>query len=44
VTDALRSFSIRSMIATKKMFASKDLLKAIITEQTSSFINARFIS
>ena len=43
VTDALRSFSIRSMIATKETPANKDLLEAIITEQTSNFINTRFI-
>ncbi|GEO12925.1 NADP-dependent glyceraldehyde-3-phosphate dehydrogenase [Microvirga aerophila] len=43
VTDALRSFSIRSMIATKETPANKDLLDAIITEQTSNFINTRFI-
>lgn len=43
VTDALRSFSIRSMIATKETPANKDLLDAIIAEQTSNFINTRFI-
>jgi aldehyde dehydrogenase (NAD+) len=43
VTDALRSFSIRSMIAAKETPANKDLLDAIITEQTSNFINTRFI-
>jgi aldehyde dehydrogenase (NAD+) len=43
VTDALRSFSIRSMIATRETPANKDLLDAIITEQTSNFINTRFI-
>jgi glyceraldehyde-3-phosphate dehydrogenase (NADP+) len=43
VTDALRSFSIRSMIATKETPTNKDLLEAIITEQTSNFINTRFI-
>lgn len=43
VTDALRSFSIRSMIATKETQPSKDLLEAIVTKQTSNFINTRFI-
>ncbi|KLK90103.1 aldehyde dehydrogenase [Microvirga vignae] len=43
VTDALRSFSIRSMIATKEAQPNKDLLEAIITKQTSNFINTRFI-
>ncbi|MBQ0822604.1 NADP-dependent glyceraldehyde-3-phosphate dehydrogenase [Microvirga sp. HBU67558] len=43
VTDALRSFSIRSMIATKETDANKNLLDAIVTEQTSNFINTRFI-
>jgi aldehyde dehydrogenase (NAD+) len=43
VTDALRSFSIRSMIATKDTQLNKNLLEAIITEQTSNFINTRFI-
>jgi aldehyde dehydrogenase (NAD+) len=43
VTDALRSFSIRSMIATKETQPNKDLLDAIITQQTSTFINTRFI-
>src|SRR3712207_8478305 len=43
VTDALRSFSIRSMIATKETPSNKDLLEAIISGQTSNFINTRFI-
>ena len=34
---------IRSMVATKETPANKDLLEAIITEQTSNFINTRFI-
>ena len=41
VTDALRSFSIRSMIATKTE-ANKQLFDAIVTEHTSNFINTRF--
>jgi aldehyde dehydrogenase (NAD+) len=43
VTDALRSFSIRSMIATKQTESNKQLLDAIVTEHTSNFINTRFI-
>jgi glyceraldehyde-3-phosphate dehydrogenase (NADP+) len=43
VTDALRSFSIRSMIATKQTEPNKQLLDAIVTEHKSNFINTRFI-
>ena len=43
VTDALRSFSIRSMIAAKQTDESKSLLDTIVTQQKSKFINTRFI-
>ena len=43
VTDALRSFSIRSMIATKQTEANEQLLDAIVQQHTSNFINTRFI-
>lgn len=43
VSDALRSFSIRSMIATKKNDANKRLLQTIVTEHQSNFINTDFI-
>jgi len=43
VTDALRSFSIRSMIATKQTDKNKQLLDTIVTEHKSNFINTRFI-
>ncbi|MBZ6075301.1 NADP-dependent glyceraldehyde-3-phosphate dehydrogenase [Microvirga puerhi] len=43
VTDALRSFSIRSMIATKQTESNKQLLDTIVTEHKSNFINTRFI-
>ena len=43
VTDALRSFSIRSMVAAKQTEASEDLLDAIVVEHKSKFINTRFI-
>ena len=43
VTDALRSFSIRSMIATKQTEASEQLLDTIVLGHKSKFINTRFI-
>ncbi len=43
VSDALRSFSIRSMVAAKQTEASEDLLDAIVVEHKSKFINTRFI-
>ena len=43
VTDALRAFSIRSMIATKQTETNKQLLDTIVTEHKSNFINTRFI-
>jgi aldehyde dehydrogenase (NAD+) len=43
VTDALRSFSIRSMIAAKQTAASEQLLDRIVQDHKSKFINTRFI-
>ena len=43
VTDALRSFSIRSMVATKQTDASTQLLDTIVREHASKFINTGFI-
>jgi glyceraldehyde-3-phosphate dehydrogenase (NADP+) len=43
VTDALRSFSIRSMIAAKQTDNSKKLLDSIINDHTSNFIHTGFI-
>jgi len=43
VTDALRSFSIRSMIAAKQTEPSKKLLNDIVRNHTSKFINTDFI-
>ncbi len=43
VTDALRSFSIRSMIATKDSAAGKALLGEILHERSSNFIHTGFI-
>ena len=42
VTDALRSFSIRSMVAAKQTEDSKRLLDAIVNDHTSNFISTRF--
>lgn len=43
VHDALRSFSIRSMVAAKKTEASKKLLDSIVLGNKSNFVNTRFI-
>lgn len=43
VTDALRAFSIRSMVATRQTEDSKQLLDAIVLGNKSNFINTRFI-
>jgi glyceraldehyde-3-phosphate dehydrogenase (NADP+) len=43
VTDALRSFSIRSMVATKETAANKQMLEEIIDRRASNFINTSFI-
>lgn len=43
VSDALRSFSIRSMIAAKQTEASKQLLDDIVRDHKSNFINTGFI-
>lgn len=43
VADALRAFSIRSMVATKESAQSKDLLNAIVRDHKSTFINTDFI-
>jgi aldehyde dehydrogenase (NAD+) len=42
VTDALRSFSIRSMIAAKQTDASKKLLSDIVQHRKSKFISTDF--
>ncbi len=42
-TDALRSFSIRSMIAAKQTDNSKHLLEVIAAEHKSKFISTRYI-
>jgi len=43
VSDALRAFSIRSMVAAKQTPANEDLLDAIVVEHKSKFVNTRFI-
>lgn len=43
VADALRAFSIRSMVALKETEKSKQLLNAIVRDHSSNFINTGFI-
>ncbi len=43
VSDALRAFSIRSMVATRHNEANKDLLNAIVHDHRSKFLNTGFI-
>jgi hypothetical protein len=43
VSDALRSFSIRSMVAAKQTKASEDLLDDIAVNQKSNFISTRYL-
>ncbi|WP_431153301.1 NADP-dependent glyceraldehyde-3-phosphate dehydrogenase [Acidovorax facilis] len=43
VGDALRAFSIRSMVAMKATDSSKQLLNTIVRDHTSNFINTGFI-
>jgi len=43
VADALRAFSIRSMVAAKQTEPSKKLLNAIVQDHKSQFINTGFI-
>lgn len=43
VTDALRSFSIRSMVAAKQTEDSKRILNRIVRDHDSNFINTGFI-
>jgi aldehyde dehydrogenase (NAD+) len=43
VTDALRSFSIRAVVATKQNEASTRLLDTIVRDHKSKFINTGFI-
>ena len=43
VSDALRAFSIRSMVAAKQTEASRRLLHDIVEEHRSTFVNTGFI-
>ena len=43
VHDALRAFSIRTMVAAKQTEASRKLLDAIVLGNKSNFINTHFI-
>jgi glyceraldehyde-3-phosphate dehydrogenase (NADP+) len=43
VTDALRAFSVRSMVATKNTDANKELLDSMVTNHQSKFVNTGFI-
>lgn len=43
VVDALRSFSIRSLVATKNTEENKKLFNDIVREDTSNFLSTKFI-
>ena len=43
VPDALRSFSIRTMVATKDSELNKDIFNNIVSEQESSFLSTMFL-
>ncbi|SAL74492.1 aldehyde dehydrogenase [Caballeronia udeis] len=43
VSDALRAFSIRSMIATKDLTEDKNLLNSIVEGRHSNFISTGFL-
>jgi acyl-CoA reductase-like NAD-dependent aldehyde dehydrogenase len=43
VTDALRSFSIRSLVATKMNDTNKQLLNEIVQDHNSNFLSTNFI-
>ncbi len=43
VYDALRSFSIRTMVATKLTDENKEIFNTIVSEQESSFLSTKFL-
>ncbi|HEU4555797.1 MAG TPA: NADP-dependent glyceraldehyde-3-phosphate dehydrogenase [Chitinophaga sp.] len=43
VPDALRAFSIRSMVATKQTEENKALINKIVSDQTSNFLSTKYI-
>lgn len=43
VSDALRAFSIRTLVAAKETDANKKIIKSIVTERSSRFLSTDFI-
>ena len=43
VSDALRSFSIRTLVAAKQTEANRAIIKSILTERSSRFLSTDFI-
>jgi glyceraldehyde-3-phosphate dehydrogenase (NADP+) len=43
VQDALRSFSIRTMVATKDTETNKEIINTMVREQDSSFVSTRYL-
>lgn len=43
VADALRAFSIRSLVAAKQTDANRSIIKSIVTERRSQFLSTDFI-
>ena len=43
VPDAIRAFSIRSLVAFKMNAANKQLINEIVHEDTSNFLSTKFI-
>jgi glyceraldehyde-3-phosphate dehydrogenase (NADP+) len=43
VPDALRAFSIRSMVATRQSEQNTDLINRIVSDQTSNFLSTKYI-
>ena len=43
VYDALRSFSIRTVVATKETKENKEIINRIVTEEESNFLSTKFI-
>lgn len=43
VLDALRSFSIRSLVATKLNENNKHLINEIVSDETSNFLSTKYI-
>ncbi len=43
VTDALRAFSIRTLVAAKDLELNKEIISGIVTERKSNFLSTDFI-